>query len=416
MRVADELPASVVERLLDALVTEHQERPARLRRILQHFGELASIGTRRSGDAAELAERRHDIEEVAHRFATLIRGDPGAGDDQGHAHRVFVEVLLADEAVRTAGHAGIRGVDDDRVGGMRRRVDGVEDAPDLHVEEADVAIVLGQHRLDVGLLAGPGQQLFVADDHLAVIERMLGQEVRRQRDRGRRIIDRKALRHDVRVVGSVEGEIGEERLPAVLRLQERERLVGGFLAEVLRGDLRRGELAGRQHVAGRRLEGVGHAAHEERAGLLEGLRQGRRSVMPLAGGEGRITGRAEGVGPGRMPQQLFVDLGEGTAGKQHRARRHAGRALVAALHVGAGESHPALHEPVEVRGLDDRITQRRDGVGPLIVGEDEDDVRGLGGGQGHDHGQQSKGETGQAHGPIQARPPQKATRVQALKP
>ena len=298
MRVADELPASVIESLLDALVTEHQERAGGLARILEHGGELASVGARRSGYAAEFAQRGQDVEEVAHRLAALVRGDTRTGDDQRHAHGVLVEVLLADEAVRTAGHAGIRGVDDDRIGGVRRSVDGVEDAADLDVEERDVTIVLGQHRLHVGLRARPFHQLLITDDHLAVVERMLRQEVRRQRDRGRRIIDREPFRHDVRVMRAVEGEVGEERLLAVLRFQEREGLVGGLFAEVLRGNLRWGQLTRRQHVAGRRLKRIGHAADEERLGLLEGLRDRGRAVMPLAGSEGRIAGRTEGMGPG----------------------------------------------------------------------------------------------------------------------
>ena len=109
--------------------------------------------------------------------------------------------------------------------------------------------------------------------------------------------------------------------------------------------------------------------------------------MPLTRGEGRVTGLAEGVRPGFVFNQLFVDLGERAAREQHRTRRHAGGALIATLHVRAVESHPALHEPIEVRGLDDRIAQGRDGIGALVVGEDEDDIRRLGGGQGHDRDQ-----------------------------
>ena len=394
VRIADELPASVAEGLLDRLITEHQERPTRLRRILEHVRELASVGTRGSGDAAELAEGGQDVEEIAHRVAALIGGDTRAGDDQRHAHGMLVEVLLTDEAMRTAGHAGIRGEDDDRIGGVGRSIDGVEDAADLDVEEGDVTIILGQHRPDVSLLAGPGQQLLVADDHLAVVERVLRQEVRRERDRGRRIIDREPFRHDVRVMRTVEGKIREERLLAILRLQERQGLVGGLFAEVLRTDLARSQFAGREQVAGRRLERIHHPADEEGLGLLEGLRDRRRAIMPLAGGEVSVARRAEGAGPGLVLQQLLVDLRQRAARQQHRPRRHAGRALVAALHVSAGESHAPLHEPIEVRGLDDRITQRRDGVGALVVGEDEDDVRGLGGGQRHDREQQGKAETG----------------------
>ena len=220
----------------------------------------------------------------------------------------------------------------------------------------------------------------------------------------------------MRVMRAVEGQIGEERLRAVLRFQERQRLVGRLFAEMLRGDLRGRQLACREHVAGRGLERIGHATHEERAGLLERLGQRRRTVVPLPGREGRITGLPEGVGPGLVLQQLLIDLRERTPREQHGARRHARGALIATLHVGAGESHAALHQAIEVRRLDDRIAQSRDGVGTLVIGEDEDDVGRWRGGQGDRRGKQPGEETGRTHAPIQPFLPRKATQVQALKP
>jgi hypothetical protein len=87
-----------------------------------------------------------------------------------------------------------------------------------------------------------------------------------------------------------------------------------------------------------------------------------------------------------MLQQSLVDLREGSTGEQHRTRRHARGPSVTPLHVGTGEGDPTLHEAIEVRGLDDRIAQRCDGVSALIVSEDEDDIRRRRGGEGDGHG------------------------------
>ena len=302
VRVADELPAAVIKRLLDALVTEHQERAGGLRRILEDSRELTALGILRRRDAAELTQRGHDVEEVAHRITALVGGDARASDDQRHAHGVLVEVLLTDETVRTASHTRVGGVDDDGIGGEGRRIHGIEHAADLDVQKAHVTIILGQHRLHIDLGARPLHQLLVADDHLAVVERMLGQEVRRQGNRSDVILDWETVGHDVRVMRTIKSQIGEERLLAVLRLQERQGLVGRLFAQMLRRDLCWGQLTCRQHIAGRGLQRISHAADEERLGLLEGLGDRRRTVMPLARGEGGVAGRTEGVGPGLMLQ------------------------------------------------------------------------------------------------------------------
>ena len=75
----------------------------------------------RRGYAAELAERGQHVEQVAHGLGPLVPGDAWTADDERHADRVLVEVLLADQPVAAARHARVGGVDDDGVGGMRRR-------------------------------------------------------------------------------------------------------------------------------------------------------------------------------------------------------------------------------------------------------------------------------------------------------
>jgi hypothetical protein len=64
----------------------------------------------------------------------------------------------------------------------------------------------------------------------------------------------------------------------------------------------------------------------------------------------------------------------GLAAHQHRPAGHADGAAVAAEDVVAPEAEPARDEAVEVWGADVRIAVGTDGVGPLVVREQEQDV------------------------------------------
>jgi hypothetical protein len=106
------------------------------------------------------------------------------------------------------------------------------------------------------------------------------------------------------------------------------------------------------------------------------------SVVPLAAHERGVPGAAERGGPRLGAHQLLVDVEQVLAGEQHRARGDAGRALHPTLHVGARERHAAPREPVEIRCLNDWIAERGDGIGALVIGEQEQHVRRRTGAQG----------------------------------
>ena len=96
--------------------------------------------------------------------------------------------------------------------------------------------------------------------------------------------------------------------------------------------------------------------------------------MPLPCGEGRVASLPKGMRPGLIAHELFIDVEIGPAGHQHCAGGHAGGAVITALHIGAREGQPALHEAIKVRGLDVRITQSRNRIRALVIGEDEDNI------------------------------------------
>ena len=169
-----------------------------------------------------------------------------------------------------------------------------EDPPDLLVQVRDQAVVLGQlvanHRL------GPrpgGQVLVAAASHHAVVERQLRQEVRRQRRQVAVVRLAVARRRLPRIVRRGEGDVGEERLLAVVLLQELdgrvgEQLAGEFLARAFGGQLAVGA-----QIAHRDFGVVRHAAEHDGFAALERAQPGRLAVVPFAGGERDVAVLAE---------------------------------------------------------------------------------------------------------------------------
>ena len=129
------------------------------------------------------------------------------------------------------------------------------------------------------------------------------------------------------------------------------------------------------HVGDRDLGVVGHAAEEDRPAAGEGPDERRLAVVPLAGRERRVAGLAQHLRQERHAVEVVRDVEPGAAAHQHGAARHADGAAVRAEAVVAAEAGPAPDEPVEVRRPDVRVAPRRDGVGALVVGEQEQDVR-----------------------------------------
>ena len=125
---------------------------------------------------------------------------------------MLVEILLTDESVGAAGHARIRRKNDHGVRRLRRGFDGIEDPTNLQIQETDVAIVVREHLLDGRRLARPKQEQFIPERHVTVIERMLRQEVSRQRNLGGVVGHRKTVRYDMRVMRAIESQVSIERL------------------------------------------------------------------------------------------------------------------------------------------------------------------------------------------------------------
>ena len=124
---------------------------------------------------------------------------------------MLVEVLLADQPVAAARDAGVGREYDNGVRRVRRFFQRIEHAADQGVEVGNIAVILGDHLAHSRRRAGMRQEDLVADEHLAVVERMLRQEVLRQRDLGRVVADRERVGDDMRIVRRIERYVAEER-------------------------------------------------------------------------------------------------------------------------------------------------------------------------------------------------------------
>src|SRR5262249_62391986 len=103
----------------------------------------------------------------------------------------------------------------------------VEDWAHLSVQEGDGGVVVGQVLADDGRRARPGGQALVAADQVAVVERVLRQEVWRQRRLGGVVMVVIGPRGQARIVRGVEGDVAEERLAPRVSGQERSGPGGG---------------------------------------------------------------------------------------------------------------------------------------------------------------------------------------------
>ena len=164
--------------------------------------------------------------------------DAWPGNDEGNAQRMFVEVLFANQTVAATRHTGVRTEHHEGVRGIRRSCQRIEYAPNLDVEEGNVAVIVGIHRLDRLGAARVRQQQFIPNRHLAVVERMLRQEVRRQEPFVGCVTHRIIVRHDVGIVRPIKGDITEEGAALVLP-QEPQRLVRKHLTGMFGRWLRR---------------------------------------------------------------------------------------------------------------------------------------------------------------------------------
>ena len=207
---------------------------------------------------------------------------------------------------------------------------------------------------------------------------MDGQEISR---RGRLVGvvgDMVILRRLARVMRAIEGNIGDERLVSSLLLLDEfgwallaanNSTESACTLSALGGQ----RMLGCEVDDGKRV-GIAHAAEKNRFAFEEGGEGGGFLVVPFAGHEGAIAGPREHGRPGGDAFEVFGDAEQAAAAHDHGPRRHADGPLHGPHAVGSGEHAAARHQLVEVRRLDVVGAQRRDGVGTLVVREEEEDV------------------------------------------
>src|SRR5947199_6121096 len=100
---------------------------------------------------------------------------------------------------------------------MAGRLEGLEDATDLGIQESNGCVVVGEVLTYDRRCPGPGSEALIATGQVAVVERMLRQVVGRQRQLGRIVTLMVFLRCQPRVVRRVEGHV-TEKLPLALQL------------------------------------------------------------------------------------------------------------------------------------------------------------------------------------------------------
>ena len=110
--------------------------------------------------------------------------------------------------------------------------------------------------------------------------------------------------------------------------------------------------------------------------------QQRRSVVPLPGDEGGVSGFAQplrerdvaGVRVRGAVDDVLVNAEDGLARHQLGAARHADATDQPPLRACVGESNAAPHQAVHIRGPHHGMAQRGHGVKALVVGKQENEV------------------------------------------
>ena len=120
---------------------------------------------------------REQVEEVGEGVRRRALRDARPADDQRAAHRVLVQILLAEQPVAAHGQPVVGGVDDHGVPGLTVLLHCLENPPQLLIQVGDQAVVLGQLIADDLRRPRPGAQVLVTEDQDAVVERVLRQEV-----------------------------------------------------------------------------------------------------------------------------------------------------------------------------------------------------------------------------------------------
>ena len=186
-----------------------------------------------------------------------------------------------------------------------------------------------------------------------------------------------------RIVGCGEGDVAEERLGGRLRgvfLEELDGAICEFLAGKVGGGAARGEL-GTIEIDDGHLGMIIHAAEEHRATLLECARERRILVVPFACGKGGVAVLAEQFRQEFGSDQIVADIHPSAAAHEHGPAGDAHRSAVGTETIVAAKTGPAAGETIEVGGLDVTVAPGAECVSALIVGEENEKIGPLAGGE-----------------------------------
>ncbi len=323
---------------------------------------------------------------------------------------MLVKILLPHQAVTPHRQALVGGEDHDRLSFEIQGSQLFEQSAEVMVEGRNGGIVVVQMFANLMFRARPGGQAFVAHREFAVVERMERQIVLRQRNRVGLILRLVRGRSDARIVRVAERQVHEERsLRIALRLEERDRFIDDFPARLaaqaflfvvlqilidLEAGLNvRGRVAALAVVVGlvaRRLQGerkVRRLARRENIPLVAR----REFARDLLGSGGIARARLKDVAAFRMHQPAVVE--ERLAAEHHVAARRTDGPGVAAEIIRVLKCQASGGQGIERRRANRRVAERGDGVGPLIVGVEKENIRrrgtgGIAGDAQADHDQQ----------------------------
>jgi len=412
--VHDELPAVVAQhRGVDGRVVGVPAVAVLAQRPVPPGGVLAreqaaqarALVPRGGRDPGEVEEGRRQVHPLHQLGAPRGREPAGPAHDQRHADRaVVVERALEHQLVVAEHLAVVAGEHHDGVVGQALRVEGVEDAPDLVVDERDHRVVGGAGLVEllVGVLGEAAGVPGVGAPRRLGEHRWLGPQLAVRVHPGRqprRVIALPVLRRCAEAVMRVEEVRDEEERRAVLpgRGEEVDRLVGDPVAVVRLGG--QGVPGGLPAGRGRLRVQVGvRSLQPPVVGVLRGpaVRVVRPSedpepvVEPRLGPSGEAGTEVEladeaavvAVVGEQLREHLRVGRDVHAVGVQavggHVAPGHQGRPRRCAdrvLHVAVLEQHALGGQPVQVRRGDVRVAVRTERVEALLVRADQEDIR-----------------------------------------
>ena len=186
--ILDELPVPLPHtanpRLLAATVDAVQDVANGLLPPLEHRQKTRALVRDRRLNTGDVAERGQRVAEVDVARGATSRLHTRPLHDEGHPPGVFVEILLALQAVATDRHAMVGRVEDPRVVELAHRRELLEHPADLPVDIFTARVFAAQfiaNRVRVPAIPHSAHRHLVADIHVAMIEGVPGQPVAGQR-------------------------------------------------------------------------------------------------------------------------------------------------------------------------------------------------------------------------------------------